>query len=171
MGILTGSAIKDAVREGRIEISDFDEKRLNPNSYNMRLGHNLMAFTGPLDMRKKFDGILIDLEKLGDNGYMLEPDVLYLGSTIERVSTQYYVPLLHGRSSFGRLGISVHISAGFGDIGFNGNWTLGISCVVPVRVYSGAEVCQCAFHTPYGNIDMLYDGRYQNSVGINPSKF
>jgi len=57
-------------------------------------------------------------------GYVLEPNVLYLGHTNEVTHTNVYAPFIEGRSSIGRMGISVHITAGFGDIGFNGTWTL-----------------------------------------------
>ena len=59
-----------------------------------------------------------------EDGLLLEPQKLYLGRTIEYTATEGYVPMLEGRSSIGRLGLFVHVTAGFGDIGFKGFWTL-----------------------------------------------
>ena len=53
--------------------------------------------------------------------------------------------MLEGRSSIGRLGVFIHVTAGFGDVGFKGYWTLEIFCVQPVRIYAGVEVCQNVF--------------------------
>lgn len=66
---------------------------------------------------------------------------------MEYTETHKFVPMLEGRSSVGRLGISIHSTAGFGDIGFCGYWTLEISCVQPVRIYSGVDICQIYYHT------------------------
>ena len=73
---------------------------------------------------------------------MLEPNRLYLGRTGEHTETKNLVPMLEGRSSIGRLGLFVHVTAGFGDVGFRGFWTLEIFCVQPIRIYSGLEICQ-----------------------------
>jgi dCTP deaminase len=67
------------------------------------------------------------------------------------------------------MGISVHITAGFGDIGFNGTWTLEITAVHPVRVYADVEICQIAFHTVVGNAMVRYAGKYNNQTGPRPS--
>ena len=50
--------------------------------------------------------------------------------------------MLEGRSSTGRLGLFIHVTAGFGDVGFAGYWTLEIFCVQPIRIYPNVEVCQ-----------------------------
>jgi deoxycytidine triphosphate deaminase len=56
------------------------------------------------------------------------------------------VPMLEGRSSTGRLGLFIHVTAGFGDIGFAGFWTLEIFCVQPVKIYPDVEICQIYYH-------------------------
>ena len=73
-------------------------------------------------------------------GLVLDPNRLYLGRTIERTETHNLVPMLEDRSSIGRLGLFVHVTAGFGDVGFCGYWTLEMFAVQPVRIYPGVRI-------------------------------
>lgn len=165
--ILTGDAIFQAWGNGDIDIVPFDEKRLNPNSYNLTLDKKLIVYNEHvLDMKKQNKYVEVEIP---EEGYVLEPGQLYLGSTVERTKSTKYVPMIEGRSSVGRLGLFVHVTAGFGDIGFDGCWTLELSCVEPIRIYSGVEICQIYFHMPYGYCDRKYDGKYQNNNGVQPS--
>ena len=77
--------------------------------------------------------------------------------------------MLEGRSSIGRLGLFIHITAGFGDVGFNGFWTLEMSCLKPVRIYAGVEICQIFYHTIAGEYERYISSKYQNNQGIQPS--
>lgn len=165
--ILSGLEIKN--RQGTdIVIDDFDEKRLNPNSYNLRLHNELLVYDEEvLDMKKqhKTKSIIIPEE-----GLVLQPGVLYLGRTVERTITKNLVPMLEGRSSTGRLGLESHICAGFGDVGFNGFWTLEITVVMPLRIYPHVEICQIFYHTIEGEFEEYKSGKYQNNDGIQPSR-
>ena len=64
-----------------------------------------------------------------DDGLLLEPNKLYLGRTVEYTRTDKFIPMLEGRSSTGRLGLFIHVTAGFGDVGFAGYWTLEMFCI------------------------------------------
>ena len=99
----------------------------------------------------------------------MEPGKLYLGRTVEHTKTDSYVPMLEGRSSVGRLGMFVHVTAGFGDVGFNGYWTLEIFVVEPLIIYPEVEICQIYFHTIEGEYQSYVSGKYQNNSGIQPS--
>ena len=85
-----------------------------------------------LDMKKPNPSSKITIPK---EGLRLEARQLYLGRTLEYTETHSLVPMLEGRSSIGRLGMSVHITAGFGDVGFCGYWTLEIHSLSPIRIY------------------------------------
>ena len=102
-------------------------------------------------------------------GMLLQPGKLYLGRTLEFTATENLVPMLEGRSSVGRLGRFIHVTAGFGDVGFRGFWTLEILCVQPVRIYPGVEICQIFYHTLEGKYENYKSGKYQNNQGIQPS--
>mgnify|MGYP005768057427 len=109
-----------------IVIEPYDPKRLNPNSYNLSLHPDLLVYENKqLDMK-----IANPVQKLTipEEGLVLEPDRLYLGRTNEFTKTDRFVPMLEGRSSVGRLGLFIHVTAGFGDVGFAGYWTLEIFC-------------------------------------------
>ncbi len=164
--ILSGNEIKKHI--GRdIIIEPYDENRVNPNSYNLSLHNELLIYEdGLLDMKK-----LNKTRKLimPEDGFVLKPGVLYLGRTAEYTKTEKFIPMLEGRSSIGRLGVCIHVTAGFGDIGFAGYWTLEIYCIQPVRIYPHVEICQIYYHTIGGDYELYSSGKYQNNTEIQPS--
>ena len=150
-----------------IIITPFDEKRINPNSYNLSLADELLVYEKEaLDMKKPNPTKRIVIP---EEGLLPEPNRLYLGRTNEFTKTDRYVPMLEGRSSTGRLGLFIHVTAGFGDIGFAGYWTLEIFCVQPVRIYPNVEICQIYYHDIDGEYDLYSSGKYQNNSGIQAS--
>ena len=164
--ILSGKEIRKRMGKD-IFIEPFRESQLNPNSYNLKLHDELLMYTDDVvDMKKenKFEKITIPEE-----GIVLEPNRLYLGRTIEYTKTLGAVPMLEGRSSIGRLGLFVHVTAGFGDVGFSGYWTLEIFCIQPIRIYPHIEICQLYYHTIEGEYETYTSGKYQNNKGIQPS--
>ena len=165
--ILSGLAIKERILAGSIGIDPFDESRLNPNSYNLRLNDRLLVYReAVLDIKKPNAYELISLPP---EGLVLEPGRLYLGRTLEYTRTDALVPMLEGRSSIGRLGLCVHVTAGFGDVGFAGYWTLEIHAVEPIRIYPFMEICQIYYHTIEGDFIPYHSGKYQNNTDIQPS--
>lgn len=165
--ILSGLEIKKRIGD-EIVIDPYDESRLNPNSYNLRLDDHLLVYDYPiLNMKKdnQYHEILIPEE-----GLILKPNKLYLGRTCEYTKTRNLVPMLEGRSSIGRLGVSIHVTAGFGDVGFNGYWTLEIHCIQPVKIYPFVEICQIYYHTIEGDYIPYKSGKYQNNNGIQTSQ-
>ena len=165
--ILSGKEI--AKRLGKdIAIDPYNENQLNPNSYNLRLHDELLVYDNPvLDM--KVDNPVSRLT-IPAEGLELEPGKLYLGRTIEHTKTDNLVPMLEGRSSIGRLGMFVHVTAGFGDVGFNGFWTLEIFVVQPLIIYPNVEICQIYYHHLDGDYATYKSGKYQHNSGIQPSK-
>jgi dCTP deaminase len=168
--ILTGLKIKECVECGDIVISPFDDRQLNPNSYNVRLNDEM--FMQPahvvLDAKKAQELIPLPLVE-GERCFILNPGRLYLGCTFESVGSAVYVPMLNGRSSLGRLGVQVHMTAGFGDLGFFGPWTLEFTTVNPIKLYPGMEIAQIAFFGAQGDTP-FYRGKYAWSTGVVPSR-
>ncbi|MDR2932511.1 MAG: dCTP deaminase [Oscillospiraceae bacterium] len=165
--ILSGLEIERQIKEGRIKITPYDRRYLNPNSYNLRLHSELLVYTDDvLDMKKPLQTRKIIIP---DTGLVLSPGVLYLGRTYEHTQTDYYVPMLEGRSSTGRLGLNIHVTAGFGDIGFRGYWTLEIQCVQPLRIYPMVEIGQIYYHCIEGAYFKYESDKYQDNAGIQPS--
>lgn len=164
--ILSGKEIEKRLGKD-IHIEPYDPKRLNPNSYNLRLHNELLVYDSDvLDMKRENTAHSIIIP---EEGLLLEPNKLYLGRTVEFTKTDNHVPMLEGRSSIGRLGLFIHVTAGFGDVGFSGYWTLEIFCVQPIRIYPGVEICQIYYHTIDGEYELYKSGKYQNNVGIQPS--
>lgn len=168
MSILSGNEISIQQKAGGLYIEDFDHGRLGPNSYNLRLADRLLVY----------DEVVLDPRqvnrtreiKIPSDGYVLRPGRVYLGRTMERTTTRDYVPMLVGRSSVGRLGVSVHVTAGFGDVGFAGTWTLELTAEQPVRIYPGMEICQIYYETIEGEVLDRYHGKYQGQVEPTASR-
>ena len=152
---------------GDIVIEPFDPQRLNPNSYNLSLHNQLLVYEDRL-LDMKTPNPIRELT-IPPEGLVLEPDKLYLGRTNEFTKTERFVPMLEGRSSVGRLGLFIHVTAGFGDVGFAGYWTLEIFCVQPIRIYPNVEICQIYYNDIKGDYDLYSSGKYQNNTGIQPS--
>jgi dCTP deaminase len=151
----------------RIVIDPFDESRLNPNSYNLTLHDELMVYEELiLDMRK---ANRVRRLSIPPEGIVLSPGRLFLGRTAERTETHGLVPMIEGRSSIGRLGLFVHVTAGFGDVGFCGYWTLEMFAVQPVRIYAGVAICQIFYHDIQGEYREYDSDKYQNNTDIQPS--
>ena len=165
--ILTGNEIHKQVNKNKIVISPFNAHNLNPNSYNVELGDYLKVYEDEvLDSKKELKTKII---KIPDEGIILEPNKIYLGFTKEQIGSNYFVPTITGRSSTGRLGLFVHITADLVDIGFTGNLTFQLHCVQPLKIYKGIKLGQIMFWKPKGKIK-LYKGKYQNSIGPQESQ-
>ena len=180
MAKLTGKESLRQMELGHIEIDPFDKSRINPNSYNVRLAPELKVYrpnstsyiTGEkyvvLDAHEKNETNDLIIPK---SGLILMPNTLYLGRTIERTYTDKYVPMIDGRSSTGRLGMLIHATAGFGDVGFNGTWTLEIFVIHPLRIFPYDEIGQISFETLEGDASYQYNGRYNNQKDVTASRF
>ncbi len=160
--ILTGNEIAKRVSEGDIVINPFDKSNLDTNSYDFQLGNEIKVYKNKmLDAKKHNPTKSIKIPK---SGFVLKPDTLYLGCTKEIMGSKKYVPIIRGRSSTGRLGLFIHITAGLIDIGSINRWTLMLHAVQPVKIYPGMLIGQVSFWETIGEIT-LYDGKYQSSMG------
>ena len=173
--MLTGLEIENRMREGQIVIRPYDKANLNPNSYNLSLGSKLLCWHGDCRIGDAFDAAHappapdrdIDLDGCG---FLLRPGNLYLAETVEYTETHgSLVPCLQGRSSLARLGLEVHRTAGFGDTGFEGHWTLEMTVVRPLWVYGGMKVCQVYYLPAVGEVTP-YRGKYRGQTGPTASR-
>tara|TARA_B100001750_G_C15504102_1_gene599189 strand:+ start:829 stop:1353 length:525 start_codon:yes stop_codon:yes gene_type:complete len=164
--ILSGKEIKKELNKN-IFIDPFDRSKINPNSYNLTLHNELIVYNNNiLDMKKEHETSKIIIPQ---EGFLLEQNKLYLGRTKEYTKTKKYVPMLEGRSSIGRLGLFIHVTAGFGDVGFEGFWTLEMFCVQPIKIYPGIDICQIYYHSIKGKYSEYQSNKYQKNQGIQPS--
>ena len=166
--MLTGNEIRIQVKSGNIKIEPYYPENIGPNSYDVHLSDELAYYKeAVLDPRQDNRYRVI---KIPSEGLVLLPGRVYLGKTVEYTESPYHIPMYEGRSSLGRLGVFSHVSAGFGDIGFRGNWTLEFSVVQPVRIYKGMRIGQLYWHNPDGEILIRYDGKYQGQTNATPSR-
>lgn len=156
--ILTGSKIISEYKSGNIQIDPFDARMVNPNSYNYRLADTIYEITdNVLDTKKEAQIRKIIIPK---EGYCLQPGVLYLGSTYEQIGSHIYSMQLIGRSSIGRLGLYLQITAPLGHVGTFHNWTLELKVVQPLIVYPKMKIGQVSFWCVYGENRTPYEGKY-----------
>ena len=153
--ILSDTKIRQLIEAGDIIIKPYDDSCLGCNSYDVHLSPHLRVYTSDiLDARAHNQTRDITI---GDEGFVLQPGVLYLGSTIEYTESHKHVPFIEGKSSTGRLGISIHATAGRGDVGFCGHWTLEITVPQPVRVYAGMPIAQLIYYVVDGEVAVPYN--------------
>ncbi len=166
--ILTGSEIARHVKSGKITIKPFQLEKITTNSYDFHLDTTLRVYKEEvLDVKKenKTQELLIPKE-----GLVLQPNKIYLGNTKEIMGSSSFVPIIRGKSSTGRIGLFVHITADLIDIGSVNQYTLMLNAVQPVRIYPGMCIGQVTFWTVAGTIDQLYEGKYQGLSGPQPSQ-
>lgn len=191
MAILTGPEIRKLVEADEITVDPYEPKLVGTNSVDLRLHTSLQVYEDGWEMQQNWDRWAAQggdikvpsperswppkiLDMVTENptvkleippeGFVMWPGILYLGRTVERVGSMAKVPWCDGRSSVGRLGIHVHITAGRGDTGWFGTFTLEIGVKHPVRVYAHKKpICQVSFFETIGDLE-AYKGRYQDQV-------
>ncbi len=166
--ILSDARILAEIQKGTIVVTPFDRDCLGSNSYDVHLGRNLAKYKdATLDARKHNE---IEHFEIGAEGFVLHPHEFYLGVTLEYTETHAHVPFLEGKSSTGRLGIDIHATAGKGDVGFCGHWTLEISVKQPVRVYAGMPVGQLIYFPVEGQILVPYNQKGNAKYNAQPGR-
>lgn len=171
--ILTGPEIKRQVEAGTIVIEPFEPDNVGPNSVDLHLGHELFRYdcspfangrpiSAPLD--PKILPPIVAVETQSDGRWLLVPGRVYLGSTLEYTETVGFVPVIDGRSSLGRLGVFAHVTAGRGDDGFKGRWTVELAVIEPILLEPYGRYFQLTYHRVYGT-RQPYKGRYQGDLG------
>ena len=152
-----------------------DDCCFQPTSVDLHLSNQIRTY--PLNVNKYIDlKNPIDhtiLNKIDDSGYMIQPGVFILASTIERIEIpSRLVCLVEGKSKIGRAGLLIHITAGLADPNFKGNITLEMKNVnnIPIKIYPNIAICQVVFEELSSNPNRLYGhcdlkNHFQNSIG------
>ncbi len=167
--ILTKSGIEQAMVDGDIKIEPFNPANLNPNSYDVTINNKIVVYTDPiLDCRKKNPSMETVMP---ETGYILQPGRVYIAHTNEYTETNNLVPVLFGKSSLGRLGLSIHITAGLGDVGFKGQWVLELVATQPVKIYPNMKIAQLVYNEVSGEANTKYSGKYLDQKGNHTSDY
>ena len=202
MSRLTGPEIRRQVEAGVIKIDPYQSEKVQAASIDLTLGREVCIYAGTahafgsgvesksghsnlilkpvhemlqpenvLDTRKR--NAVVPFVMAKDGVVTLNPGVLLLMHTAERLHTMNYEVDVTGKSSLGRLGIIVHHTAGHIDPGFDGQYTLEVAVVHPVKLYIGMDFCQARFHTLEGEIeDYRLRGNYvgKEALGARASR-
>ena len=166
--ILSDTRILEEIQKGTIKIEPYDRKDLGSNSYDVHLCKWLATYDNAILDAKAHN--TITYFEIPEEGLVLEPTGFYLGVTLEYTETHAHVPFLEGKSSTGRLGIDIHATAGKGDVGFCGYWTLEISVKQPVRVYKGMPIGQLIYFPVDGEIEIKYNQKKNAKYSGQPEK-
>lgn len=171
--VLTDSEILKNLWGGNIVISPFEQKYLNPNSVDLTLNGLCKVYIDEtLDCKKPN---LTREFTIPDDGYVLQPNELYLYSCNERIGVKENIcATVMGKSSLGRLGLDIHVCAGFIDTGFEGSLVLEMRVIKPLRIYPNQKICQVKFEYTTGNVIESYDkkagSKYHNQSGVVESQ-
>lgn len=176
--ILAHDEIISERENGNIIIDPFILEHVGANSYDVRLGNNFIRVLE----NEYIDGIgYINQDKPQKfykttallKGLLIMPGELWLGETIEVCGSDKYIPMIEGRSTFARMGLKVHLTAGFGDIGFKQKWTLELECTLPIVLYPGDRIAQVYF-VQASSCNWLYGrdhkGHYSGQDGVTEAK-
>lgn len=176
--MLSDLDIKMCLVNGNIVIDPYDENNMQPASYDLTLDSNFLVprgFIQQIDMANVEYDHMMNFQK--QEKFVIGPGDFILGCTREVVTVgNNWVGRIEGKSSIGRLGLLVHVTAGFIDPGFSGQVTLEMFNAAPwdLVIYPGQRIAQIAFqrldHTPnktYGQVN----NHYQNQRGPVESRF
>jgi dCTP deaminase len=184
--ILSDGDIKKALEVGKITIEDFDLNRLQPSSYDVLLGDTIIKYNDIklkgefIDTRnKQYKDVEENTINITDGGYILKPGEFILAVTNERIGVdESMCYVLDGKSSLGRLGIFVHVTAGFIDPGNNLRVTLEIYNATnkAVKLYHKMPIGQVRFmqlsnpaERAYGHPDL--NSKYKDSSTVQMSRY
>lgn len=200
MAILSGREIRKEIEVGGIHVSPYDEQRVQPNSLDVTLGKGVCVYSevvqysdqrvdqawplptsllrsrllecryGELDAKKDNPICRFDMD---ESGWIVKPGILYLMHLEEVLYAPKHVMTLDGKSSYARLGLVVHLTAGHAETGFHGQYTLEVASLHPIRVYPGMPIAQVIFTTVEGETeDYKRKGNYVGmaAMGAQPSR-
>lgn len=166
--ILTGLKIIEEVNKWDIIISDFNVNRITTNSYDLSLSNSFIQYKGDIiDPKKDNEYTTIVLEE--GQWIKMNPGDFLLGSSIEKIWSTKYVPIIHNKSSIARMGLFIHITADLIDIWSIWTTTFQLYATLPIVLYPGMLIGQVSFWNTDWEI-ILYEGKYQNSSGPLSSK-
>lgn len=188
MPILSDKDLRAYIKGQRLGIKPFDDARVQPASIDLTLANEFMTYpSAPEVVGGLVSTYAIDMDRAKEvqprrfvsDKFQLEPHELVLCSTAEYVEIPHDIQAqVHGKSSLGRIGLLVHVTAGFIDPGFRGKVTLEMYNLNkrPIILRAGKPICQlsCTQLTspadkPYGHPDLK--SKYQDQRGVTGSRY
>lgn len=168
MPVLSDRDIRQALATNRIVINPHvRDSDIQPASIDLHLGNEFLVFNDDLGASYQLDtsnptkGYTVPTQVDDKDEVYLDPGDFILGTTAEHIELKdNIVGRLDGKSSLGRMGLLIHITAGYVDPGWRGRLTLEIANVSPYALVlrPGQRICQISFmeltspaERPYGS--------------------
>lgn len=181
MVVLSDNEIKHFLAKKKIIIDGISDEQIGSCSIDLCLGNMFRVFKHAevthVDPKEGIQDELMELVvKKPEEPFIIHPGEFVLGSTKEYVQIpRFLVARLDGRSSWGRLGIIIHSTAGSVQPGYAGQLTLEIANIskVPVKLWPGARICQLTFEQLSSPCEKAYGeraGKYMDQTGPQGSK-
>lgn len=177
---LSDKDILAEVQAGNITLEPFERKRLQPATYDIRLGNTFIVneshSTQAIDPVKGIYPKTQTIEVKDGDEFVLHPGVSILGYSKERFGSDSFLIEVNGKSSLARIGLIVHNSASIVNPGHYLNIALELCNLnnVPIVLRPGMEIAQLTFSTLSSNTKQSYKktGRYHknNFLGYVPPK-
>jgi dCTP deaminase len=162
--ILSHDQIAEELKKGNIQITpNIDPSQISGASIDLRLGNIFRTYKKliePIPVINSTDYRNFSEEKIAET-ILLHPQETILGITMERIKLPGNISAwIEGRSRFARLGLLIHISAGFIQPGVNNQQVLEMTNLGPntLELHAGERICQLVFQRMEGN--SFYQGRF-----------
>jgi dCTP deaminase len=166
MGVLTREVIFREMEEGAIGVDPFERDQVGPASIDLRLNSTFWLFDNrhtvhEVSEESDFEALTRRVEVEGAEGILLQTGETVLGLTVERITlAPYLCGWLEGRSRFARLGLAVHVTAGFMQPGIDNRQVLEMTNLgpTPLMLRPGVRICQLVIDRCEG--EAVYRGRF-----------
>ena len=170
MCVLTRDVILAEIRAGNIAIDPFDESMVGPGSVDLHLSDEIREFPPKSDLYHVTDDPDVEavtVRRLVEDYFVLQPGETIHGITRERIRLPGNIcGRLEGRSRFARLGLMIHVTAGFIQPGVNNRQVLELSTTSrePLAIHPGVRICQFIFERTEGHA--IYEGMFKDQVRV-----
>jgi dCTP deaminase len=172
MSIMSDTEILEAMKAGELKIEPFEKENLGPDSIDIRLGKEVLIAKNvgrTLDPLKKDEADYFEKVEIGsknNNSFMLSHHQFVLANTLEKISLSDGIAAqIEGRSSIGRFGIVIHMTAGIVHAGFGSKKPSTLTLEVysvnpnPVLLHPGMKIAQLSFFRLGKRATTGYDDR------------
>lgn len=162
--MLTSNEIKKQIKQGNIKIENMAQDALKkPNSCDLRIGNVLYVFDYEIVDTRNCKNYLQEVMsdqinhlrriQIPETGLLLEPHKVYLTKSVEKVTTNGYVPVMNGKTMMSLLGVSVELTNGYKTDHFDDYLLLSIIASKPTIIYPDIKIANLAFFKSLPPID------------------
>jgi dCTP deaminase len=170
--ILSDRDIKQAMQDGDIFIDPYEDGMLQPASVDLRLGRHFLVYdrnkSAVIDTKKPVEGLMREVSIEENEPFILHPGEFALGMIFEKTGvSDAMVGRLEGKSSVGRLGLMIHVTAGFLDPGNTVNMTLDLfnTASLPILLYDKMPIAQMVFERVSSSSERPYNMTHADALG------